>query len=52
MSNERQIPKSKEYIANPLYWDVVYGYIQANSEWEGIQGHPRIFSKRKPILVR
>lgn len=47
MSDERQIPKSKEYIANPLYWDVVYGYIQANSEWDGIQGHPRIFSKKK-----
>ena len=30
MANERQIPKTKEYLSNPLYWDIVYGYIQTN----------------------
>ena len=47
MANERQIPKTKEYFCNPLYWDIIYAYIQVNSEWDGVVGHPRIFPKKK-----
>lgn len=52
MANERQIPKTKEYLSNPLYWDVVYGYIQANSEWDGVIGHPRILPKKKAMFTK
>ena len=52
MANERQIPKTKEYLSNPLYWDIVYGYIQTNSEWDGIPEHPRILPKKKAIFTK
>lgn len=52
MSNKRQIPKAKEYLCNPLYWDIVYGYIQVNSEWDGIEGHPRILPKKKAVFSK
>ena len=46
IKDSRQVLKAKEYLCNPLYWDVVYSYMQVNSEWDGVQGHPRIFPKR------
>ena len=52
MSSQRQIPQAKEYLCNPLYWDIVYGYIQVNSEWDGIEGHPRILPKRKAVFSK
>ena len=52
MANERQIPKTKEFLCNPLYWDIVYGYIQINSEWDGIKGHPRILPKKKAVFTK
>ncbi len=52
MSNERQIPQSKEYLCNPLYWDIVYGYIQVNSEWDGIEGHPRILPRKNAVFSK
>lgn len=52
MANERQIPKTKEFLCNPLYWDIVYGYIQVNSEWDGIKGHPRILPKKKAVFTK
>lgn len=52
MANERQIPKTQEYFCNPLYWDIVYAYIQVNSEWDGVEGHPRIFPKKKANFTK
>lgn len=52
MANQRQIPKTKEYLCNPLYWDMVYGYIQTNSEWDGVKGHPRILPKKKANFTK
>lgn len=52
MANERQIPKTKEYFCNPLYWDVIYAYIQVNSEWDGVIGHPRILPKKKANFTK
>lgn len=52
MANERQIPKTKEYFCNPLYWDMIYAYIQVNSEWDGVVGHPRIFPKKKANFTK
>lgn len=52
MSSQRQIPQTKEYLCNPLYWDIVYGYIQANSEWDGIEGHPRILPRKKAVFSK
>lgn len=34
LNNMRQIPKTKEYCANKGYYDILYGYLQGQSEWE------------------
>ena len=52
MASDRQMPKTQEYFQNPLYWDVIYGYIQANSEWDGVEGHPRVLPKSKAVFSR
>jgi hypothetical protein len=46
--NQRQMPKTTDYLSNPLFWDLVYAYIQVHSEWDGVVGHPRIL-KRKDV---
>lgn len=46
VSNSRQIPKTKEYIANSNYYDNLYGYLQAMSNWDGVLGHPRYVHKK------
>lgn len=46
VSNSRQIPKTKEYIANSNYCDNLYGYLQAMSNWDGVLGHPRYVYKK------
>lgn len=45
--NQRQMPKTTEYLSNPLFWDLVYAYIQVHSEWDGEIGHPRILKKKE-----
>ena len=52
MASDRQMPKTQEYFQNPLYWDVIYGYIQANSEWDGVEGHPRVLPKSKAVFSK
>ena len=52
MANERQIPKIKEYFCNPLYWDMVYAYIQVHSEWDGVIGHPRVLPKKQANFTK
>ena len=52
MADKRQIPKAKEYLCNDLYWDIVYGYIQTNSEWDGVKGHPRVLPKKKAKFTK
>lgn len=34
LSNLRQIPKTKEFCANKYYNDILYGYLQQQSNWE------------------
>ena len=45
VSNSRQIPKSVEYLSSPTYYDNLYGYLQAMSNWDGVVGHPRYIYK-------
>ena len=47
VSNSRQIPKTKEYIANSSYCDNLYGYLQAMSHWDGVLTHPRFVYKKE-----
>ena len=44
--NQRQMPKTTDYLSNPLFWDLVYAYIQVHSEWDGVVGHPRILKRK------
>jgi DNA-binding Lrp family transcriptional regulator len=44
--DSRQVPKTKDIMANAKYCDILYCYFQNISTWDGIQGHPRVFSKR------
>lgn len=46
LDNSRQIPKTKDYIANSKYCDYLYGYLQSMSNWDGIVGHPRYVYKK------
>lgn len=46
VDNSRQIPKTKNYIANSNYCDYLYGYLQAMSNWDGVIGHPRYVYKK------
>lgn len=41
----RQIPKIESICADKRYHDILYGYLQENSQWDGIQGHSRFVDK-------
>lgn len=41
----RQIPKIEKICANKKYHDILYGYLQDHSQWDGIQGHRRYIDK-------
>ncbi len=41
----RQIPKIEKICANKKYHDILYGYLQDHSQWDGIQGHRRYVDK-------
>lgn len=43
--DSRQIPKTIEICSNKKYHDVLYSYLQENSEWDGVQNHPRFVEK-------
>ena len=32
--NSRQVPKAKDYLANKCYHDIIYAYLQVNSDFE------------------
>lgn len=42
----RQIPKIQKICADKRYHDILYSYLQENSEWDGIQGHQRYVDKK------
>lgn len=44
--DSRQVPKTKDIMANAKYCDILYCYFQNISTWDGIEGHPRIFTKK------
>lgn len=44
--DSRQVPKTREYLANAKYCDILYCYFQNISTWDGVEGHPRIFTKK------
>lgn len=44
--DSRQVPKTKDIMASAKYCDILYCYFQNISTWDGIEGHPRIFSKK------
>lgn len=39
--NSRQIPNVKQYTSHGLYHDLLYGYLQSISHWDGVVGHKR-----------
>ena len=42
----RQIPKTKEHCANKGYYDILYGYLQSQSQWEqGMNNNRRYVEK-------
>ena len=41
----RQMPKTKEYCSKKQYSDILYSWLQLNSEWDGVAGHPRKIAK-------
>lgn len=41
----RQIPKIEKICANKKYHDILYGYLQEHSQWDGVQGHRRYVDK-------
>lgn len=43
--NARQIPKIQRICADKRYHDILYSYLQENSEWDGINGNPRYVEK-------
>lgn len=45
------MPKKKEYTANKAYSDIVYAWLQVNSEWDGIKGHVRTIPKSRVKYV-
>lgn len=46
-ADSRQIPRKKEITAQSNYNDLIYGWFQANSEWDQVQGHCRWVAKSK-----
>lgn len=51
IKNTRQMPKSHEYLANKAYSDIVYAWLQVNSEWDGERGHCRTIPKSRVKFV-
>lgn len=45
----RQIPKTKEYCANKDYYDILYGYLQEQSQWERNQYNNRRYVEKSII---
>ena len=45
----RQIPKTKEYCANKGYYDILYGYLQEQSQWEKNQYNNRRYVEKSII---
>lgn len=41
----RQIPKIEKICADKKYHDILYSFLQENSQWDGVQGHPRYVDK-------
>lgn len=51
IKDSRQMPRKKEYTANKAYSDIVYAWLQVNSEWDGQKGHARTIAKSKVRYV-
>ena len=49
--NSRQVPRSKEIVSNKDYQDLIYGYLQSISEWDGVVGHPRYVQKKNIVYT-
>lgn len=45
MQDSRQIPKIQKICADKRYHDILYSYLQENSDWDGINGNPRYVGK-------
>lgn len=45
--DSRQVPKKEEVIKNKNYLDLLWGYLQINSEWESKDPNHRFLIKRK-----
>ena len=41
----RQIPKIEKICADKKYHDILYSFLQENSQWDGVLGHPRYVDK-------
>ena len=46
ITNSRQVPKEKTIILNNGYCDVIYGYLQIISQWDGDKSSLRYIPKR------
>lgn len=51
-NNSRQMPKTREYLSNKLYYDVLYAYLQVISQWDGVKGHPRYIQKKDAMFTK
>lgn len=49
LNNMRQIPKTKEYCANKEYYDILYGYLQQQSQWEQKKNNNRRYVDKSLI---
>lgn len=45
----RQIPKTKEYCSNKEYYDILYGYLQQQSQWEQKKNNNRRYIDKSLI---
>ena len=43
----RQMPKTINICSSKEYFDILYAWLQENSEWDGEVGHPRYIPKKK-----
>ena len=41
------MPKDIKICSKKEYFDILYGWLQENSEWDGEVGHPRYIKKKK-----
>ena len=49
LNNMRQIPKTKEYCSNKEYYDILYGYLQQQSQWEQKKNNNRRYVDKSLI---